>query len=249
MNNGNEKTMTEERIRKVFVKDLKSHEQIHSVFKAAKKERLQTRAGKPYLALSLCDKSGVVDGRVFDNVDAADAAFQAQDYLLLVAKVGHFHGKPQLVIEQLERLDPTPIDASEFEFVAPAVIEKPIKPARDAKEKNVGAPDARLRPRLAKILEQPEMAVAIEAILKHLERMIDDRIAAKLGQGPAESQHKQERPPRRERGVKVEHKAAVTSPADQASAQRDPSLPEGLAFKPLTQLVDETLKVESSPLP
>ncbi len=240
--------MTEERIRKVFVKDLKSHEQIHSVFKAAKKERLQTRAGKPYLAVSLCDKSGMVDGRVFDNVDAADAAFQAQDYLLLVAKVGHFHGKPQLVIEQIERLDPTPIDASEFEFVAP-VVEKVTKLPREVKEKNVGTPDARLRPRLAKILEQPEMAVAIEAMLKHLERMIDDRIAAKLGQSSAESQHKPDRPPRRERGVKVEHRAAPASTTDTSAAQRDPSLPEGLAFKPLTQLVDETLKVESSSLP
>jgi DNA polymerase III alpha subunit len=234
--------MTEERIRKVFVKDLKGHEQVHSVFKATKKERLQTRAGKPYLALSLTDKTGNVDARVFDNVDAAEGAFASSDYLLVKAKVGHFHGKPQLVIEQLERLDAGPIDGAEFEFVAPPE-EKTMKPSGkkehpDTREKP--SAEARLRPRLNKMLEHPEVAVALESLLKHVERIVDERIAFKLEGRGADVTPRQDRP-RRERNVKSEARVVVEQKPD-ASLQRDSTLPEGLAFKPLTQLVDETVK-------
>ncbi len=221
---------TEERIRKIFVKDLKSNEVVHTVFKAHTKTASKARSGKPYLALLLIDKTGQVDGRVFDNVDAASAAFAAGDYLLVKGKVGQFHGKAQLVIERLERLDPEPIDAADFAFVP--VVEAPraevaaAAPARKADEKRDPSHKA-TRARLLKLLDVPEVLQAFEVILKHLES------TPETAAGPSR---------RAARGPRVEHKHQPTEHGrterhEPAGPKRDASLPEGIAFKPFEALV------------
>lgn len=252
MTNSNDAT---EQIRKVYVKDLKPHEGLHSVFKAARKERLASRNGKPYLSLTLVDRTGEVDGRVFDNVDAADQAFAAGDYLLLQGKVGHFHGKPQIVVERLERLDPEPIDPAEFAYTAPPPSAETKEPAREAKEpKPPKAEKAAVgdeaqqgghraaRQRLLKLLDSPEVTGALDVLVRHLERIIDERIERRLAGGkPLDP-----KPERPKKGPRVEHRP--TPPEHHAAAdkphppKRDPSLPEGLAFKPLAQLMDEPPK-------
>ncbi len=103
----------------MYAKDLKNGEAVLTVFKVTHKERHTSRAGKTYLSLTLVDRTGDVDARIFENVDTADTAVAAGDYLLVQGKVGSFHGKSQVVIEKLERLDPEPIDPAEFAWDPP----------------------------------------------------------------------------------------------------------------------------------
>lgn len=235
---------TEEQIRKIYAKNLKVGESIHTVFKATRKERLASRAGKPYLVIGLVDRTGEVDARVFDNVEAADAAFAPGDYLLLQGKVGHFHGHPQLIIERLERLDPEPIDPAEFAYTAPPPSEKPEKPAKAEKPERADKPkgdDAgshkAARQRLLKLLDNPQVAQALDVLVNHLERYIDDRIALKLGGGAQARPERPERGEKKPRGPKVEHKAPASDGAAKPEAPKRDALPEGLAFKPFSQLV------------
>jgi len=126
-----------ERVRKVFVRDLSLQQKVHTVFRVAKKSRHLARSGKAFLALSLVDKTGEIPGRIFDNVEIAEAAFEENDYLLLKGTVIHFRGKLQLVIEQLERLSPEPMDESEFTLPPPpAVAEKNALPPKNKPQKN-----------------------------------------------------------------------------------------------------------------
>jgi 3'-5' exoribonuclease len=106
---------SDETVRKIFTKDLREKERVHTVFRVFKKSRVTARSGKSFLALSLGDRTGEIDGRVFDNVESAEAAFQADDYLLVRGEVIRFQGRLQLKVDTLERLDPGPIDAKEFE--------------------------------------------------------------------------------------------------------------------------------------
>lgn len=232
---------SEEQIRKIYAKNLKVGESIHTVFKATRKERHASRAGKPYLVIGLVDRTGEVDARVFDNVDAAESAFAPGDYLLLQGKVGHFHGHPQIIIERLERLDPEPIDAAEFAYTAPPASEKAEKPgkpekAERAKGDEAGGGHKAARQRLLKLLDNPQVAQALDVLVTHLERYIDDRIAQKLGGAPARPE-RPDRPERKPKGPKVEHRA----PAGEAKpeAPKREALPEGLAFKPFNQLVGD----------
>jgi DNA polymerase III alpha subunit len=232
----------DEQIRKIYAKDLKNGEAVHTVFKATRKEKAASRAGKPYLSLTLTDRTGEVDGRVFENVEAADTAFAQGDYLLLKGRVGQFHGKLQLVLDRLERLDPEPIDAKEFEFTAPpAPAHEPKdekKPHRDEPVAGDAQTHKGARQRLLKLLDNPTIAQGLDALLTQLEKQIEDRVVARLSGQPVPviagpRVEKKPRPPRAER-----HESHKGDPKPEP-AKRDGSLPEGLAFKPFRALVGE----------
>lgn len=224
-----ESNSSDERIRKIYAKDLKVGETVHTVFRAAVKEKHTSRGGKSYLALSLVDRTGAVDGRVFDNVDAADQAFSTDDFLLVKGKVGQFKGLTQIVIERLERLDPGPIDANEFAYTPPAAPVREEKPAAKERDEHTAA-KVRLSKRLERLLENPQLVQALDNFVGHLEKALN----AQHGHAPvAAKPERAERPerPKRERAPKVEHKPKSEEP------KRDPSLPSGLAFKPFNALV------------
>lgn len=107
-----------EKVRKVYVRDLQEKEHLTTVFLVTRKSRNIGRTGRPYLSLVLSDKTGDVDGRIFEGVEQIDPTFAIGDFVLVQGQVITFHGKPQVVAEKVERLDPEPIDAKEF--TAPA---------------------------------------------------------------------------------------------------------------------------------
>ena len=242
----NPETNSDERIRKIYVKDLKLGEALHTVFRAARKEKHTSRGGKSFLALTLVDRTGEVDGRVFDNVDAADQAFSADDYLLVKGKIGQFHGKSQVVIDRLERLDGGPIDAAEFAFTPAPVVEKTAPAAREAAHEAAPAPKVHLSRRLARLLENPQVAQALDALAAQLEKAIEKDLHVKAGLPPPAPRERPDRPERKPRGPRVEHKPRAEAEAAHKPAEpkRDPSLPEGLAFKPFNALVGEGEKTE-----
>jgi RecG-like helicase len=239
---------TEEQIRKVYAKDLKAGETIHTVFKADKKEIHTSRQGKPWLAVALHDKTGAVDARVFENVEAADKAFAPGDYLLVKGRVGTFHGKMQIVIDALERIDAGPIDAAEFQWVPPPAPSAPPPPVKEKKAREDEEPKGEsaslshkaTRQRLLRLLDNPQLTQAVDVLLRHMERYIDERIAEKLAQG-AGAPVRPERSEKKLRPPKVEHRPHGEAKSEgKPEPKRDPSLPEGLSFKPLTELLPKT---------
>lgn len=250
----NQDANSDERIRKIYVKDLKVGEVIHTVFRAARKEKLHTRGGKSYLSLSLVDRTGEVDGRVFENVEAADQAFSVEDFLLVKGKVGQFHGKTQVVVDRLERLDPGPIDAAEFAWtapVAPAPTAREERSSHGAPRDEAHAAKIRLSKRLERLLEHPHVVQALDNFVAHLEKAFD---AQREGREPREVTPREpgERRERKPRGPRVEHKAggkhegeAAAPVTPKVEARRDAGLPEGLAFKPFNALVGEGEKPET----
>jgi RecG-like helicase len=228
---------SDERIRKIYVKDLKQGEAIHTVFRASHKEKHVTRGGKNYLALTFVDRTGQVDGRVFDNVDAADQAFSADDYLLVKGKIGQFHGKTQVVVDRLERLDPGPIDANEFAYTAPvtAAVKEKEQP-KDKERSEDHHAKLRLSKRLERLLESPQLAQALDNFVAHLEKVLD----AQRGTLPPRPERKARGPRVERKPERAEHEPVVPTPREHKhEPKRDPSLPEGLAFKPFNALIAE----------
>lgn len=212
---------SDETIRKIWAKDLKTGESIHTVFRATFKEKITSRAGKSFLKLTLVDRTGSIDARIFENVAAADGAFSTDDYLLVKGKVEQFKGHAQLVIEKLERLDPGPIDANEFAYTPP-----PPPPPREERKEEAAAHQAKLRlsKRLERLLENPQLAQALDNFVAHLEKAL-------VAHPPPPKPEKKPRAPR------VETKPRAEEHKKHEEPKRDASLPEGLAFKPFNALV------------
>jgi RecG-like helicase len=218
-----------ERVRKVYAKDVKNSTTLNTVFRVTDKERHTARSGKSFLSLTLNDKTGTLDARIFDNVDAAEAAFQNDDYLLVAGKVIAFHGKPQLVVEKLEKLDAGPIDPKEF--TAPPPSSPPIETApRMSKH---------LRQRLIAVLDDPAVSSGLEALVRHLERYIDERIAERGGERGEKKKDREPVKPRVEHKPKAEEKEKPPA--------RDTGLPRDLAFKPFNALAPTEPAAEQKP--
>ena len=115
---------SQETVRKVYAKDLRDKDPVHTVFRVTQKSRTTARSGKVFLSIVLADKSGEIDARVFDKVEALESVFASGDYVLVRGNIISFHGKPQVVVESIERLDPEPLDPKEFEPPAPAAREE-----------------------------------------------------------------------------------------------------------------------------
>src|SRR4051794_31335491 len=92
-----------ETVRKVYAKDLREKDRVKNVFRFTAKTKVTASSGKVFLALTLEDKIGEVDARVFDKVDELEPGFNPGDIVLVQGHVINFHGKTQVVVEALER--------------------------------------------------------------------------------------------------------------------------------------------------
>ncbi len=79
------------------VSALRPGQQLEGLFACSRKDRLTTRAGAPYLALELRDRSGAIPARAFQNADALAGRFERGDVVRVRAKVERF--RDQLVLE------------------------------------------------------------------------------------------------------------------------------------------------------
>ena len=99
---------------KMFVSDIKDRSQVDSMFLVREKITAMAKNGKPYLTLKLMDKTGEVEGKVWDNVDELSAAFDKDDFVEVRSKATVYLGKMQLVIVGLRKMPDDAIDLSDF---------------------------------------------------------------------------------------------------------------------------------------
>jgi 3'-5' exoribonuclease len=81
---------------------------VEAVFAVARKRRLSTRAGRPYLALELVDATGQIEGRVWSDVELLDRRFREGDAVRVLARVERFQDRLQLDVRSLEPVQADP---------------------------------------------------------------------------------------------------------------------------------------------
>ncbi len=99
---------------KLFVNEIRDRSQVDSVFLVKEKISSVARNGKPYLTLHLMDKSGEIEGRVWENVESLGAVFEKDDFIRLRAKATVYLGKMQLIVSELARIADNKVDLADF---------------------------------------------------------------------------------------------------------------------------------------
>ena len=84
------------------IAQLEENRTVEGVYAVAKKERLRTRAGAPYLALELVDPSGRIAARVWNDVELLDGRFAEGDAVRVLGRVERFRDHLQLDVRTLE---------------------------------------------------------------------------------------------------------------------------------------------------
>jgi 3'-5' exoribonuclease len=98
------------------IAELEENRTVDAVYAVAKKERLRTRNGAPYLALELVDPSGRISARVWNDVELLDARFAEGDAVRVLGRVERFRDKLQLDVRTLE-----PAEGVDPSAMAPAM--------------------------------------------------------------------------------------------------------------------------------
>jgi len=90
---------------KKFISDFKVNEKIDSFFILRKKNLKLTKYDKPYLELSLQDKTGQLEGRLWDDADKFNAAAETGDVVRVKGVVDKYRETKQLKVDLLSKAD------------------------------------------------------------------------------------------------------------------------------------------------
>jgi len=85
-----------------FVAELRDGDMISAIYLCKNKRTLQTKAGKNYYSMQLHDKTGVVDGKVWD-INNGIEHFESMDYIQVDAQVISYQGALQLNIRRIRK--------------------------------------------------------------------------------------------------------------------------------------------------
>ncbi len=102
----------------IYIRDIKPGEKIYDFFFVTEKNLAYSQKGAPYLNLRLKDKTGELDGKVWDNVPELDRAFRKGDFVYLQTRAVQYKNAIQLAVMSARRAAPEEIDAAEFFPVA-----------------------------------------------------------------------------------------------------------------------------------
>ncbi len=103
-------------MKEFYISDCTRHENkiITSNFVVVSKQIKPKKTGEPYLALTLGDRSGQLDAKMWDNVDEVLNAFEQDDFLKIKGLVNKYKNRFQLTIHKLRRLGESEIEFSDY---------------------------------------------------------------------------------------------------------------------------------------
>ena len=88
--------------RMAAISELGEDRVVEGVYAVARKRRLRTKGGAPYLALELVDPSGRLEARVWNDVELLDGRFEEGDAVRVLGRVEKFRDRLQLDVRSLE---------------------------------------------------------------------------------------------------------------------------------------------------
>ena len=101
-------------MKKVFVNQICERDWVDSPFLVREKILAMAKNGRPYLTLKLMDRTGEVEGKVWEQVDEVAARFGMNDFVKIAAKASVYLGKMQLVIQQLTPLCEAEVELADY---------------------------------------------------------------------------------------------------------------------------------------
>ncbi len=107
-----------------FVQQIRDRDQVDSTFLVREKNTAMAKNGKPYMTLKLMDRTGEIEGRVWDRVDDFGRIFEKDDFIRVRGKASLYLGKMQLVVQELGAVPEEDVVLSDFLPVAPTPVEQ-----------------------------------------------------------------------------------------------------------------------------
>ncbi|HYA24666.1 MAG TPA: OB-fold nucleic acid binding domain-containing protein [Terriglobales bacterium] len=103
-------------MKEFFLSDCCHHENkvITSTFVVVSKQVKPKKTGEPYLALTLGDRTGQIEAKMWDNVETAIDAFEQEDFIKAKGLLNKYKNRFQFTIHKLRKLNESEIDFSDY---------------------------------------------------------------------------------------------------------------------------------------
>jgi len=108
----------------LWVKDITENDKVRGCYLVKEKKAGTTRRGDPFLTLTLTDRTGEIEAKVWEGADELSSLFHEGDILEVTGNAGSYRGKVQVTVSSLkevnEKADPeiffeaSPKDPSEM---------------------------------------------------------------------------------------------------------------------------------------
>ena len=97
-----------------YIEDLREDMTINEIYFCRKKQELQTKAGKPYYSVTLQDKTGNLDGKVWNTMSGGIDEFSSLDYINVSGRITSFQGNLQLNIDRVRKCEEGEYDEADY---------------------------------------------------------------------------------------------------------------------------------------
>jgi len=110
--------------RHLWIKDITNEDRLRGSYLIKQKTLGTTRKGDPFISLTLADRTGEMDGKIWNDAEQLSFLFQEGDVCVVEGKAGSYRGNIQITVSgitaQKEAADPSiflesaPVDTSEM---------------------------------------------------------------------------------------------------------------------------------------
>src|SRR5882724_2087533 len=103
-------------MKEFFISDCSQQENkvITSSFAVVSKQVKPKKTGEPYLALTLGDRTGQIEAKMWDNVEEFIDVFEQDDFLKIKGLINKYKNRFQLTIHKLRRMQDAEVDFSDY---------------------------------------------------------------------------------------------------------------------------------------
>lgn len=92
--------------KQIFVKDItRENLEVSDLFIVAKKGVFSTKTNSKYIAVTLKDKTGTIEGKIWERADEFGSLFEKNDLVRVVSRSKLYQERPQLTISNIRKVE------------------------------------------------------------------------------------------------------------------------------------------------
>jgi len=97
-----------------YLSELQPNQTVQGTFLVSYKDVRQKKSGDPYLSLTLTDRSGELDAKMWDNAAEVIDTFQRDDFVRIKGLLQIFQNRPQLTLHKIQSVPESEIDLADY---------------------------------------------------------------------------------------------------------------------------------------
>jgi 3'-5' exoribonuclease len=97
-----------------YLSELQPNQTVTGVFLVSYKDVRQKKSGDPYLSLTLTDRTGELDAKMWDNAAEALNTFERDDFVRIKGLLQIFQNRPQLTLHKIQPVPESEVDLADY---------------------------------------------------------------------------------------------------------------------------------------